>query len=340
MRVTQSIADRLYHKNNNRMLSNMLKNQTRIYTGKQYLRASEDSINASKAMTVRRQLRDLDMYDENLNTVKGVYAAAETNLYTIAHDVYINVQTKLETACNGSYNKEDLFIFAEELEEYADLAVETLNADYAERQLFGGSNNSTTPFTTETIIDANGFTRKVLSYNGVVLDNATSLDEFPGSKPSYVDVGIGIKYDANYEVDPQTAMNMALNGAEITGFGTNVDDDGTVYSNNFVQLIYDAANALKNGDVAKANATLDRLNSANSKILTEITTLGVKQNSIDFYITKNDEYRYSLKERQNEVEGCDLKEEITQYEATYAAYQAILQMSSNILPQSIFDFMN
>ena len=68
MRITQSMTDRKYIAQNNRMQSNMLKNMTRIMTQKQYTRASEDSVNASKALTVRRQLKNLDMYDGNLKS--------------------------------------------------------------------------------------------------------------------------------------------------------------------------------------------------------------------------------------------------------------------------------
>lgn len=339
MRVTQSIADRLYHKNNNMMLSNMLKNQTRIYTGKQYTRASEDAINASKAMSVRRQLRDLDMYDSNLVTAKGYYEAAETNLTTIAHDIYLNLQTKLEAACNDSYSADDRVIFAREIEEYGDFVLETLNSDYADRQIFGGSNNSTVPFTKQLVTGEDGTEHYEVFYNGVNVNTAASLEAFPGNKPVYIDVGMGIQYNDNYEVDPQTAMEISLNGAEITGFGKAVDVDGSEYNLNYVQMIYDAADALKRNDVDFANATLDRLNKANSNVLTHITTLGAKQNRVEFYTTKNEDYRYSLLERQNEVEGCDMYKEITDYESTNAAYQAILQMSSNILPRSIFDFI-
>ncbi len=335
MRITQSMTDRKYIAQNNRMQSNMLKNMTRIMTQKQYTRASEDSVNASKALTVRRQLKNLDMYDGNLKSCKEFFTSAESNLYTVANNIYINVQNKLETACNGTYDQTQLDIFAEEIEQYAKLSMETLNSEFAERKIFGGTNNSQVPFTTEVV---NG--KNVVKYNGVSVDDAADITDFPGGDPIYVDIGIGIKYNAQYEVDPQTAMDVSLNGAEITGFGCEKDADGNkTFSNNFVQMMFDAAAALKDGDVASANATLDRLNKANTKILTEITTLGTKQNSIDFYVTKNEDYRTSLKERQNDVEGCDMNKEITDYDATNAAYQAILQMSANILPKSIFDFI-
>ncbi len=335
MRITQSFTNRTYLKNNNRLLSNMNKSMTKIWTQKEFLRASEDAINASRAMTVRRNLRELDMYDENLEAAKGVFSAAETGLTTLGHDVYLDVQNKLETACNGTYNEDDLKIFANELRNYGDFAVETLNGDYAERNLFGGTNNSEPPFK----ITENADGRTTVTYNGVAVNTIKDIDAVPGSKPIYIDIGIGIKYDENYEIDPQTAVDVSLNGAKLTGYGQETTADGKVYSKNFVQLIYDAAYALDNGDVDYANAVLDKFNQANSHVLTEITTLGSKQNSMDFYMTKNEDYRMSLKERQNNVEGCDMNEQIVDLEATEAAYNAILQMSSTILPKSIFDFI-
>jgi flagellar hook-associated protein 3 FlgL len=340
MRITQNYTNRSYLRNNNKVLSNYNNSMEKIWSNMDYFRASDNPINASKAMTVRKNLRDLDIYDDNLETADGIFKAAETDLYTISNNIYLNVQDKMEQICNGTYNQDEMDIIANELKEYADSAVETLNSDYAERNLFGGTNNSSPAFATE--VDDDGKTW--VTYNGVRLDDMVddgtgNPENVPGSKPIYIDIGIGIKYDENGEIDPQTALDVGLNGAKITGFGTDEDDDGKVYSNNFVQLIYDAAAALTKGDVETVNATLDRLSAANTGILTEITTLGAKQNSIEFYQNKNDDYRISLQSRQNDVEYCDTEKEIINMDSAYAAYQASLQLSSNILPRSIFDFI-
>lgn len=337
MRVTQNISNRTYLSQSNSLQSSMLKSEQKIMSTKRYTRASEDSLNASKALIVRRQLRNLDMYDANLNNAKETFGAAETALYTVANNVYTNVTTKIESACNDTYNQDDLDIFANELEEYAGLSIETLNSDYAGRQLLGGTNNSTVPFT-KTLDSTTG--KYTVSYNGVAVDSASALTDFPGGDPVYVDIGIGIKYDADYNIDSQSAVNLSLNGAEITGYGCEKDANGNkTFSNNFVQMIYDTAYALKKGDTSTANAMLDRLDKAHSGILGEITKLGAKQNDMDFYVEKNDTYRYSLNSRQNDVEGTDMNKEISSWKTVQAAYEASLQMSSEVLPKSIFDFI-
>lgn len=539
MRITQNFADRKYLKNSSKLLSNYTKSMLKIESQMDYFRASENAIKASKALTVRKNLQDIGMYDSNLKFTRGLYEAAEQNLYTIANKVYIEVSTKLDQACNGTYSQDQLDIIAHELDQYADSALRTLNSDYAERRLFGGTNNSSTAF--GTMKEADGVTdakdpvtgHKIVTYNGVPVDdigpdgvhymeriskedyyakvnagdtdhvmriaydtgydkeiteaeyneilngtganaadpdavrsethmvktqvkadeydpadpaystedgkyyktetvtkyyekgfryytredstedeyiaskndgsivkepgtyvniteaeyNAAKNDpdfqyykaeevggamqyskpadykyfnirsgEVGGCKPIYVDIGLGIKYNAEGEVQVGTAVDVSMNGAKITGTGTNEIENvknthfeeedpfskasfNMQFSNNFVQLIYDAADALRAGDVSRANATIDLLDHANTGVLTEITTLGSKYKSAEFYLEKNEEYTMSLKERQNDVEGCDMTEEITNMNATQAAYNAMLQLSASVLPKSIFDFI-
>ncbi len=682
MRVTNNITTRQFLSNNNRLLTRRLQSENRIATQRRFNRVSEDVINGSKAMILRRQLRDLAMYNDNLGSAKAIFNAAETNLTSIAHDNYIAVEERLVASSNGTYSQEELDIFATELDEIADEMVKTLNADFSERQLFGGASNQKAPFRIERVMikdangqvvfppdynkyyDENGMKEDVklsdiprtVTYNGIPLDfdvtsdmilpdgtvtkasgeyTVTVLDEkskkwldndddnrtisaeqvaraqdekdnsvlYPGSKPIYIDIGLGIKYNDDLTVDPQTALDLAINGAKTTGSGIDISGvpingtasctiadsmaadlsngyaagagkiplsltvdgkkydleldmgaalpektDGTTYtddevstalnnalktaykavakkslpkgialnysnkeltlntgsnsvevgandfgipegeiarkaetqyatisenyeekldtalfenglaagdltktltlkvngtdyalsldlskldsskltgtktsftkdeivsavsdalekavkdavpslpagvsigcspkgaivmkadegvtaevvapndlkipsgyastiidasqpqspvinerfSRNLMQLVLDAASALRKGDQDTVNAIIDRANEANNHILTEITTLGTKYNSIEFYQNKNKDYEFNLKERQNLVEGTDMENEIIEYEAVKAAYDATLKMGTQILPHSIFDFI-
>lgn len=558
MRVTNYITKSLYNRNNERSQTNMLKSYTRIMTQRRFNRVSEDSISGSKAMIIRRQLRDLNIYDDNLSTSKALFSAAEINLNTIAHDIYIKLEEELVSATTGTHTQMELDTFAQHMDHLAEQMVEVMNGDFSERQIFGGTNNSTPPFAIDRVVVEDGdgnivfppyfneyYDRaddgtiskkegvkfddipKTVTYNGMPLDfdaehgvilpdgtitrlksgdytvrvlndSATiaKTDElweepktitldfdiakktednsklFAGSKPIYVDIGIGIKYNDDYEVDPQTALDTALNGADITGSGIDISgvkfvdgkvptkteklseadavldlrsriekansainllsadpastearqilkdtvgaeitenpDDGTItvtidgrnidlkndafsiaddnkisiggadvtvggragkvltalenvfvdsngnktviiesddldlsglFSKNLIQLTLDAAAALRKGDQATPNAIIDRANTANNRILTQITTLGAKQNNIEFYQSKIIDYRFNLKERQNLVEGTDMEDEIMNMENLKAAYDAWLKIGTQVIPNSIFDFI-
>jgi|GEM_PF-1512883 len=543
MRITQSYTDRKYLKNNNRVLTNQTHSMQKIWSQMDYFRASENSINASKAMVVRKSLQDIGMYQANLKSSQGLYKAAEKDLYTIANKIYIEASTKLDQACNGTYSQSELDDIALDLDHFAEQALTTMNGDYAERKIFGGTNNSSPAFA--TLKEDDGITdkldpvtgHKIVTYNGIIVEdisadgkyyrNRTDKDAYdaavaagddtvmrvaydrgydteidkatydgiaandpesvrdemrevkteisaadydaitdpaekakyteetnkagekiytkteeqhkyyqtnyryftreaatkddydksnfdgtilketseiagseiteadyglltddekaqyiekidaagtktyvktedkyyklytekvPGTDPIYVDVGLGIKYNKDGEVQIGTAIDINLNGAKITGTGfrTNekvinskyIESDpfseksyDMQFSNNFVQLLYDAADALRGGDISRANATIDLLNNANNGILTEITSLGAEQRATEFYLDKDEEYETTLKERQNDVEGVDMDKEITNLDAMEAAYNALLQLSSRVLPKSIFDFI-
>ena len=189
----------------------------------------------------------------------------------------------------------------------------------------------------------NGATIKYYGIDGKLSDTKTincpttsgDADGFPGTNPIYVDIGLGMKYDENGNVNPATALDMCLNGAEITGCGTDKDGD----SLNLIQLVYDAVDALRKGDTASVNRYIDKLDEADSKVLDAITTLGVKQSNMQMYLDRNEVYRINLSEKQNSIEGVDIEREITNMKTIEAAYNASLSLGSGIIPKSIFDFV-
>ncbi len=500
MRVTTKAYTNNFLKNNNTLLGSLLKSESKILTQRKYNRASEDSVSAAKAAHVRKSLANLDIYDENCQTAKDLFYAAESVLYDIANKTFLNVNQKV-VSVQDTMNQTELDIIAQEITELADHMVQDMNSDFAERQMFGSTSNDKTPFTVYSCVkvfdkdgneisvlgnqpdtaetvgdgsavtaffmnddefydaqgnvidpaavteetplydkegtlypvtadgqgnvtDASGNTVKCYKHtasfydakgnviedfdnydgevyydsadikaadtvkftvngtfdkNGAPLDRivcyndvpinlegedllkavdggkivyydeqgnladtrtvqvklepgtAGNADAFPGTKPIYVDIGLGI----NYSKLESTALDMSLNGAEITGCG--VDDEGD--SLNLMQLIYDTAAALREGDRASVNRYIDKINDANTKVLNAITDLGIKQNNMDYYIEKNSVYRINLQEKQNDLEGCDIEAEISNFKTINAAYNAALSMGSNILPKSLFDFI-
>ena len=400
MRVTQSGIKRQYLRNSNSALERMNSINNRILTERKFMRASDDSTAAANAMIIRKSLSNLDMYEDNLKKVQALYNSAESHLSTLTSTVSKTI-TQVIYGINGDKSQTERNIIAGELEQFAEQMRTELNEVYADRRIFGGTNNNDVSFTFDTA------TRQV-SYNGVpvsaeiiekddgsggttysfgfkdsvvspitydddgnavtptpklpaeVSDTLTadqikdyqegrlkSYDLYPGSQPIYVDVGIGIKYDFETDaatgdpkldtakVNPDTAMNITLNGGDMTGCGTDQDGD----SLNIIQLAYDAAEAMRNGDVKTCNRLIDKLHNAEEEVLISITEFGAKSESIDFHLTKIDNDRYNLQVQQKDIEAADLTKEITDFKSAQAAYNATLQMGSNVIPNSIFDFI-
>lgn len=121
--------------------------------------------------------------------------------------------------------------------------------------------------------------------------------------------------------------------------GTPVVERQQIFSNNYIQLTLDAARALRSGDIAYANACIDRIVTANENLLVEIADLGCNEEFISFNLERLTIREENLQERQTDLEATDAKQEITLWKTYEAMYNACLQMSSSVVPNSIFNYI-
>jgi flagellar hook-associated protein 3 FlgL len=338
-------------------MKNMNDAYTRIITQNQYTRTSENPLNSEKAMSIRKGLRDLDTWDDNIGTAHELFTTAESSLTQVASNLFATrVKPLLVQGSTVTVGSVGMQAVGTELEQIAHEMVDAMNADFNDRQMFGGLSQDRTPFTIEEVERDDGTTSERVCYLGIDMDTITQGADglyygtqivdgvetpdvlVPGQGQVLLDIGLGIDFDADLNVDPNTAFDTALHGFKILGFGK--DEEG--YSKNLIQLTLDAAFTAGIGDINRVDelaAYIDKTDEAAVNIRTTITELGVRYNSLDYYLSKNEDSRFSLLERQNTVEGVDLEKEITEYYAIQAAYDASLKMGANVLPRSIFDFI-
>ena len=507
MRITNSTLLRNYDRNLKRISTAKYASENKIYSGRQYTRASQSPLKAAKALTVRKQLWHTEQYKENLDVADKFYTEAETSLLQISESL-ANVRETIIYACNSTKDESiDLNILAEQLETKAKEMVSIFNTNSAERAIFGGESNSAEPFTIQ--YDENG--RAVMAlYHGVPVNAMSDASGYPYSKDVYMDIGIGMVINENQEIDPQSVLKISFNGASVSGCGfegsnknlstlnikslnQGVDADNTIritasgktvtvsfkgrntndiqkaiddafnkagvagpkisekgeltmadgskaeisetpyidlekltngkaysfdiyangkkktinftagataadsmkniqdklneefkkekntptiaedgsitvknnagensqvylsksdggdapvfkngdtYSNNYIQVTLDAAAALRRGDIEYANACIDRIVSSSENLLVEIADLGNAEEYIEFNTNRFDTRELNLKDRQKSLEATNLESEITLMKTYEAIYNACLQMSSSIIPNSIFNYIS
>lgn len=221
MRITNSILLRGYNRNLSKLLTEKNKLENKITSTRQFSRASENPINAAKALKVRKSLAYNEQWKENLKTANKFYTEAETSLLQVSEKM-AEVRETLIAACNTTKDSDEYNIYAQQLETYAKELITIFNTDSAERAIFGGESNDPSPFTFTT--DSDGFVSTVL-YHGVPVNAMDNPSGFPYSNPVNVDVGLGMVVDQKTQVvDPQSVLDISFNGAKVTGCGA---DKGT-----------------------------------------------------------------------------------------------------------------
>ncbi len=147
-----------------------------------------------------------------------------------------------------------------------------------------------------------------------------------------------VKLDGNNGVIFADNGNVSAEGKPAAG-ELEVDRQQT-YSNNYIQLTLDAAKALRNGDIEYANGCIDRIVSATENLLLEIADLGCNEEFIEFNDSRFVSREYNLSDRQKTLEATDYEKEITLMKQYEAIYNATLQMASQVIPNSIFNYIS
>ena len=183
---------------------------------------------------------------------------------------------------------------------------------------------------------------KVVSFEGSA-DTAKTVSNIQGALS--VAFGLdGVHNKINID-DEGNITTYDGNPVAVTSMEQGSDKDASavqrdkIYSDNYIQLTIDAARALRDGDIDYANGCIDRIVDANEHLLVQIADLGCNEDFIDFNLEKLTTRDLNLMERQNDLEVTDAEKEITLWKTYEALYNACLQMSSSVVPNSIFNYI-
>ena len=188
-----------------------------------------------------------------------------------------------------------------------------------------------------------GTTSKTIKFNGVKDDISSTIENLNAAlKREFVNTNYDVTYTEADGIKASTKALSIYSTTKSTEEGTSDENPiemEKIYSANYIQLTLDAAKALRNGDIGYANGCIDRIVSANEKLLVEIANLGCNEDFISFNIDRLTTREYNSLERQNDLESANLEEETTLLKTYSALYNACLQMASEVVPNSIFNYI-
>lgn len=183
---------------------------------------------------------------------------------------------------------------------------------------------------------------KLITFNGGADDAATASNIQGALTNAFGQTGVHSKVQID---EKGVVTTFGGDPVAVTSMESGTDKDPStvqrdvIYSNNYIQLTLDAARALRAGDIDYANGCIDKIVAANEHLLVQIADLGCNEDFIDFNIEKLTTRELNLAERQNELEVTDAEKEITLWKTYEALYNACLQMSSSVIPNSIFNYI-
>ncbi|MDD4089263.1 MAG: hypothetical protein PHP29_06190 [Tissierellia bacterium] len=330
MRITTSMMSSKYIKNLNKSFYEMNKLSEKVETGRKFVKGSEDPVSAIKAYKLRREYRTTEIYDTNIKDVESFLTAAETNLTEISNNLEL-VYTSYLKGINGTMNAEDREIIAKQLENLQSSILTSLNANFEDRYVFGGTSKEEIPFT----LDSSGnLLFKGLDVNDP--DNKDALDNLVNETIN-IDLGLGMTFDDDGVLNTDTVFDMSMSGIKFMGFGETADG----IPKNLYNLIGEIKEKLVSDNFSMDEITpyIDEFEKQKAQVLVHITDIGAKTNYLDFLMIRNEDNQFNLNKKILGVEFEDPAEAIVNFKMQEYSYNAALSMGNRILQNSFIDFM-
>ena len=322
MRITDNMLLANYNTNLQRNISNLAASNMRLASERSFNHVSEDISAAARAFVIRDQLAKTEEHIRTIDNAAGELSSAEGNIMVIQSIATSAYETA--TSAGGPKEQKDFEILAEQINGQKNEMLQTMNATYANKFLFSGSGNEA-PFS----LSADG----KLLFNGTPVDTAASAGDFKNNEDVYLDIGFGINGQTG--TGAKTGIKISTSGVDVLGYGT----DGKGNPNNVYSLMDQLETQLRAGDKDGAIATAELLKDKAGSISNSITEIGTREKLLERTKDRLETNQINLKESQQNLEGVKLEQEATENKNYEMAWMVTLQLGSNIIPASIFDFM-
>ena len=331
-RITSNMMMSKYKNNMSQTMSDLSAAGDAVMNERKYQNDYEDPVSATRAYQYRRELSRNEDYSHNSSQINSMLVSRESIVQTMS-DMGRTVKNNILGAVTDTQSPESRKAFSQQIEQIQKAAIQSLNTSYGDKFIMGGTSTGKVPFA----LQEDG----TVTYRGVPVDGVSKTDlknyrdglitsaefakirgnnmkrlmEYDAEK-QYADLGFGLEYDENGEVNSNSAFNMVLGDV-----AKALDSNEMPYD---PERIQDMSNNLEK---CATNITI------------QMTQLGSDRNFMTTTIDRLSSVDLNLKSKQNDTEFRDPADVITDFQASNYTYRAALQIGTKILSQSFLDYM-
>ncbi len=286
-------------RNLNRNLSQLIKMEDQMSSGKTVSRPSDDPINVARIMRLQSMVQEQDKYQTNMENAQGYLDNAETALDTVS-DVLNRARELAIDAANGDMSAEDRSIVVAEVEELINELIDVGNTSFEGRYVFAGFDSETPPYT----LDAS---------NNAVYGGDQGVMEW--------EIARGVKIAVN------------IPGSEV--FGTAGTDSYSVFG--ALQDLRDALAA--DDTAALSGSVLGNIELAANHITSQRAIYGARSNRLEVAQDRAAQSNINLTELLSKLEDVDWAEASMNYATAMTVYNAALATGTQVILPTLLDYL-
>ncbi len=312
----------------NSMTDRLMKTQAELYKTQQkasdqknILSISEDPVGTSIILDANKDLDCIDSFSFNIEHLTQMSAVMESTFNSIIDK--LQTIDSLSVTASDTFNgtKETMNIYHENVKSLKEDIVRLANAQYKGNYLFGGTNTSRDPF--------------VLAEDGSITYQGTKSINADGSLIENAEE----RYEQRLEVSKGNFMSANLPGDIIFGYTDNSTDPpqgiGLFHTLNMIEKATDP----ENFDTDAVRAQLDNLAEAIDTVSSYRSLNGIVQAKLGMLNNSLEDAKLLTTERRSNVQDADAVEIYSKLTKDYYAYQASMQIMSNMMGASLLNYL-
>jgi flagellar hook-associated protein 3 FlgL len=310
MRVTantfsNSLVDQL-----NRLAIRQNQLQQQAASGQRFSRPDEDPVAMRRVLEMQSEASSLTQYQRNIQRHQELATSSFTAIQGLNR--IVDRAAEIATLSDGLKSREELSIYAAEIDQLIQHAAQLANSTNRGDFLFGGTRNPQTPFSLVT--DASG--------------RVTQVD-YSGNS----DV-------AETEIAPRISFSTQLPGVNTSGAGSQglVQDDRS--GADLFRHLIELRDHLEAGDTAAiSSSSAAQLATDSTHLILLLGTNGALQARLETTAALHGQRGLSLDALISKEVDADLAQTLVRLSETQTAYQAALQSGGRILNSSLLDYL-
>lgn len=348
MRITTKMIANNYLSDARTNLNCLRTITNQLTSGKNISLPSDNPYIALRSMQINTKISANKQYNTNISDTLNWLDTTDESLKQV-NTTLTRIRTLMVSAGNAAYGSDERKAISDEINQRISELGQILNGNFDGKYLFGGTKTASTPIYIDK--DSNGNTtlyygdknkNPIKDKDGAVIVGVGqdgNLITSNGS-PANLDTTKVDEYkkyftylDSNVKTEISQGVTIEYN---ITATDVvNYSDDGNLFN-----LLNNIVKDLQLQDPSKVTGEyLDEMDKAIANVSSLRAEVGAKQNRMESAKSQNIDENFSLTEILSETEDVDLTEATINYATAQTVYQATLQVSAQILPRSLLDYL-
>jgi len=343
-------------RNLNNSMTRMDKLQNQMATGRSYAHISDDPAALVYSQAARNKLARLENYQRTVQTAQDWLRQSEAGIMELQTTLVNAYELAVDAASDAKNVDEtsDKRKIAQVIAELRDHFVDTLNATFGDKFLYGGYNtpgDHTVNTVGEgvkafTVMDVGG--EPALFYNGFNLSifDKMTYAEFTSDPPTgplaaeLAELRVLAADVLTFDVGTGVEMPVTMNGIELLLFPTPDPDTGEMLIRNawnVMQELYEVTDAGRPAeDISKMILPLQ---GAQNHLLTKTAEIGGRVRRLELLEARYEQDAINYERMRSDAEDADMAEVIMKLKIAEAVHQSALSAGARVIQPTLMDFL-